>query len=62
MTTIKDMKDRLNVLLCRLNDFEDTDEVIIELDDNCGGSYWSDINDFYIDKSRDGKKVMMYNF
>lgn len=62
MATIKDLKDRLNVLLCRLNDFEDTDEVIIELDDNCGGSYVSDINDFSIDKSSDGKKVVLYNF
>ena len=62
MATIKDLKDRLNVLLCRLNDFEDTDEVIIELDDNCGGSYVSDINDFSVNKSSDGKKVVRSNF
>ena len=62
MATVIDLKDRLNVLLCRLNEFEDTEEVIIELDDNCGGSYISDINDFSVDKSSDGKKVVLYNY
>lgn len=46
-------KQQLRNLISQLDMFDDNDECMLELDDNCGGSYTDDFNSFSIQKGKD---------
>lgn len=52
--TVKDAKAHLNALLKALNNFDDSDEFKVEVDDNFGGSYYANLADFGIIKGANG--------
>ena len=53
-TTVREAKAKLAALLERLEKYDETSELKVELSDNCGGSYMSDILDFSITTGFDG--------
>lgn len=54
-TTVKDAKACLNGLLEKLSQFNDSDEFVMELTNNCGGSYICKIDDFGVSRGNDDK-------
>lgn len=50
---ISDVKQQFKNLISQLDTFDDNDECMLELDDNCGGSYIDDLNSFAIQKGID---------
>lgn len=60
--TVKEVKMRLDVLLRRLNEFDEADEVVMFLDDNCGGSYPSDFSDFTAERRNCDGKIIISNY
>ena len=52
--SVKDVKDALKAALKKLEAFDENNTCIIDIDDNCGGSYECDINDFTMSVGRDG--------
>lgn len=59
--SVKDVKEALRAALNILEDYDESDACVIELDDNCGGSYDADINDFVVTSFDDGF-VFIRNF
>ena len=62
MVTVKQVKMRLNVLLKRLDEFDEADEAIMLLDDNSGGSYPSDFSEFTAEKRTFDGKIIISNY
>lgn len=63
-TTVRDAKCRLTALLEKLNRFKDDDIFVVELDDNCGGSYIADIETFDVGRGAgtQNDKIWLTNF
>ena len=59
--TVKEAKVKLNALLEKLNDYDEDNKFSIELDDNDGGCYTENIDNFNISVSVDGI-VYLSNF
>lgn len=59
--TVKEAKAKLNALLEKLNGYDENNAFNIELDDNDGGCYTENIDNFNISVSIDGI-VWLSNF
>ena len=59
--TVKEAKEKLNALLEKLNGYDKNNEFAIELDDNNGGCYTENIDNFNVSVSADGI-VWLSNF
>lgn len=44
--SVKDAKAKLSSIIEELNKLDDDTKFLVELDDNCGGSYVDDLNKF----------------
>lgn len=62
MATVKQVKMRLNILLKSLDEFDESDEVIMLLDNNSGGSYPSDFSEFTTNKRTHDGKIIISNY
>ncbi len=46
--SVKDAKTKLMAIIEELNKFDDDTKFLVELDDNCGGSYVDDLSNWNV--------------